>query len=153
VLHPGQAAEIWRDGTKLGDLGLLHPRIQADLGLNEPVFLFELELDQLLATRLPEFSEFSRFPEIRRDIAILVDRNTPATDIMADIHRNAGDYLQNLKLFDLYMGKGIDPARKSLALGLTFQHSSRNLTDQEISDSIAVVIASLQEKFGARLRN
>ena len=77
----------------------------------------------------------------------------PVAEIMQNIRENAGDYLQNLKLFDLYMGKGVDPTRKSLALGLTFQHPSRTLTDEEINDSLERVVLSLHEQFGASLRN
>lgn len=153
VLHPGQAAEISRNGEKLGYLGLLHPRVQAQLGLNEPVFLFELVVALLISGKLPDQQELSKFPEIRRDIAILVDQDIHADQILANIRENAGDYLQNLMLFDVYTGKGIDPTRKSLALGLTYQHPSRTLTDLEISDSIDRVVTSLHDQFGASLRN
>ncbi|MDK1025622.1 MAG: phenylalanine--tRNA ligase subunit beta [Gammaproteobacteria bacterium] len=153
VLHPGQAAEISRNGEKLGYLGLLHPRVQAQLGLDEPVFLFELVVALLISGKLPDQQELSKFPEIRRDIAILVDQDIHADQILANIRENAGDYLQNLMLFDVYTGKGIDPTRKSLALGLTYQHPSRTLTDLEVSDSIDRVVTSLHDQFGASLRN
>ena len=153
MLHPGQAAEISRNGEKLGYLGLLHPRVQAQLGLDEPVFLFELVVALLISGKLPDQQELSKFPEIRRDIAILVDQDIHADQILANIRENAGDYLQNLMLFDVYTGKGIDPTRKSLALGLTYQHPSRTLTDLEISDSIDRVVTSLHDQFGASLRN
>lgn len=153
VLHPGQAAEISRNGEKLGYLGLLHPRVQAELGLDEPVFVFELVVERLISGKLPDQEELSRFPEIRRDIAIVVDQDIHADQILANIRTNAGDYLQNLMLFDVYTGKGIDPTRKSLALGLIYQHPSRTLTDLEISDSIDRVVKALHDQFGASLRN
>ncbi len=153
VLHPGQSARISRNGQELGVVGLLHPGIQASLELDESVYLFEVAIQPLVGGQLANFSELSRFPESRRDIAVVVARNIDSIDILKNIRENAGNYLQNLKLFDVYTGKGIDPARKSLALGLTFQHPSRNLTDLEINDSIDRVVSSLQETFGASLRN
>jgi phenylalanyl-tRNA synthetase beta chain len=152
ALHPGQSAEISRNGEKLGFLGLLHPRAQAELGLDEPVFLFELTMELLISGKLPNFDYLSKFPEIRRDIAIIVENDIHSDQILANIRQNAGDYLQNLMLFDVYTGKGIDPTRKSLALGLTYQHPSRTLTDLEISDSIDRVVKSLHDQFGASLR-
>jgi phenylalanyl-tRNA synthetase beta chain len=131
----------------------LHPRVQAELGLDEPVFLFEVAMEPLISGKLPNFDELSKFPEIRRDIAITVEIDVHSDQILANIRQNAGDYLQNLMLFDVYTGKGIDPTRKSLALGLTYQHPSRTLTDLEISGSIDRVVASLYDQFGASLRN
>ena len=153
ALHPGQSAAIRRGEEVLGYLGLLHPQVQDQLELHEPVYLFELALDPLIAGRLPEFAELSKFPEIRRDIAIIVGQDVLSVDIRACILENAGNWLQNLKLFDVYQGKGIDPNRKSIALGLTFQHPSRTLTDDDINNSVKRVVASLQDRFEASLRN
>jgi phenylalanyl-tRNA synthetase beta chain len=153
ALHPGQSAAIRRGEVVLGYLGLLHPQVQDQLELHEPVYLFELALDPLITGRLPEFADLSKFPEIRRDIAIIVDQDVLAVDIRACILENAGNWLQNLKLFDVYQGKGIDPNRKSIALGLTFQHPSRTLTDDDINSSVDRVVASLQDRFKASLRN
>jgi phenylalanyl-tRNA synthetase beta chain len=152
ALHPGQSAEICRNGESLGYLGLLHPRVQTELGLDEAVFVFELAVDSLVSRKIPKFTELSKFPEVRRDIAVIVDKNIDSSQILGNIHDNAGDYLQNLMLFDVYTGKGIDPTRKSLALGLTYQHPSRTLTDQEINESVDCVVASLQNQFDASLR-
>ena len=95
----------------------------------------------------------SRFPEVRRDIAIIVDQKITAKDVRSCINSAADDSLQNLKLFDVYQGKGIDPNRKSLALGLTFRHSSRTLTDDEINHSMDSIVSSLEAQLGASLRN
>lgn len=153
ALHPGQTAAIRRGGDVLGYLGLLHPQVQGHLELQEPVYLFELALDRIITGVLPEFTELSKFPGRRRDLAIIVDRNVLSVDIRACILENAGNWLQNLKLFDVYQGKGIDPNRKSVALGLTFQHPSRTLTADDINNSINQVVASLQDRFKADLRN
>jgi len=95
----------------------------------------------------------SRFPEVRRDIAVIVDQAATAAALRRCITGAANDSLQNLKLFDVYQGKGIDPNRKSLAIGLTFQHASRTLTDDEINNSVDKIVTSLEAQFGASLRN
>jgi len=102
---------------------------------------------------LPKFAELSKFPEVRRDLAFEVDRQLAAADILSAVRAAAGDYLRDLRLFDVYEGKGIDPQRKSLAFGLTFQHSSRTLTDDEITAAVESVASVLKTRFGATLRN
>jgi phenylalanyl-tRNA synthetase beta chain len=152
ALHSGQAARIEREGRTVGYLGALHPRLATELGLDQPAFLFELVLAELVVGRLPIFAELSRFPEVRRDLALLVDRNLPAEDVLAAIREQAGEWLKDLKLFDVYQGKGIDPLRKSLAVGLTWQHPSRTLNDEEVNTITENVLASLETRFNATLR-
>ena len=152
VLDPGQSAQITRHGRDVGLVGRLHPQVLKRLGLSEAVYVFELELEPIYQGSLPLFDELSKFPEMRRDIAIIVDKSIISTDICGIIRETAGDYLQNLMLFDVYMGKGIDPARKSIALGLTFQHPSRNLTDQEVTGYVDRVVVALRDQIGATLR-
>ena len=153
ALHPGQCAAIHRRGELVGYVGLLDPRVQQTLDLDQPVFLFELKLDLLKLKRLPNAAPLSRFPEVRRDIAVIVDNSVDAAEINACVLNAADETLRNLKLFDVYQGKGIDPNRKSIALGLTFQHVSRTLTDEEISVSVGEIVAALESKLAASLRN
>ena len=152
ALHPGQTARIEREGRLVGFMGALHPELAKTLGLDQPVFLFELVLAEVAAGRMPAFSELSRFPEVRRDLALLVDREQPAEAVLATIREAAGEWLTDLKLFDVYHGKGIDPHRKSLAVGLTWQHPSRTLNDDEVSTTTQNIITSLEERFNATLR-
>lgn len=152
ALHPGQCALINRNGAPVGCLGALHPRIQRQLEIERPVILFEVLQSALLIAKLPEFKEISKFPEVRRDIAFVVDKNLQIGPIMDKVRVVAGDYLEDLKVFDLYSGKGIDPHRKSVALGLTFQHPSRTLNESEINASVEKVVQTLQQDFGATLR-
>lgn len=152
ALHPGQCARIMREGKLVGWLGALHPQLVTELDLQGPVFAFELSLESIIEGRLPHFSELSRFPEVRRDIAVLVDKGVAAGDLMADIREQAGEFLKNLRLFDVYEGKGIDPQSKSLAIGLTLQHSSRTLTDEEVNAVMDKVLGSLEQRFNATLR-
>jgi len=152
ALHPGQCARIEREGRTVGHMGAIHPQLASDLGIEQPLFLFELELAELAEGKLPAFSELSRFPEVRRDLALLVDRDTPADEVLNCIREKAGDYLTDLKLFDVYQGKGIDPARKSVAVGLTWQHPSRTLSDDEVSAVTQAILTSLGDRFNATLR-
>jgi phenylalanyl-tRNA synthetase beta chain len=152
ALHPGQTARIEREGREVGYLGALHPELSKTLGLDRPVFVFELVLAEVAVGRLPKFHELSRFPEVRRDLALLADREVSATAVLDVIRGNAGEWLTDLRLFDVYQGKGIDPLRKSLAVGLTWQHPSRTLTDDEVNASTQQILTSLEERLNATLR-
>ncbi len=152
ALHPGQTARIERDGRLVGFVGALHPELAKTLGIDQPVYLFELVLAEVASGRLPKFQELSRFPEVRRDLALLVDRDVAATVVLDGIRAQAGDCLTDLKLFDVYHGKGIDPHRKSLAVGLTWQHPSRTLNDDEVNTTIENILSSLEQRFNATLR-
>jgi len=152
ALHPGQTASIQRNGEQVGLLGALHPKLVTDLDLNGPVFVFELALAKICEGQLPRFAELSRYPEVRRDIALVVDRSVLAEDLLACIRSEAGEHLKNLRLFDVYEGKGIDPLRKSMAIGLTLQNSSRTLTDEEVNAVMDGVLKSLEQGFNATLR-
>ncbi|MFI8980882.1 phenylalanine--tRNA ligase subunit beta [Ectopseudomonas khazarica] len=152
ALHPGQTARIEREGRLVGFIGALHPELAKTLGLDQPVYLFELVLAEVAAGRMPAFSELSRFPEVRRDLALLVDREQPAEAVLAAIRETAGEWLTDLKLFDVYHGKGIDPLRKSLAVGLTWQHPSRTLNDDEVSTTTQNILTCLEQRFNATLR-
>ncbi|BAN49367.1 phenylalanine--tRNA ligase subunit beta [Metapseudomonas resinovorans] len=152
ALHPGQTARIEREGRLVGFLGALHPELAKTLDLDQPVYMFELVLAEVMQGKLPTFSELSRFPEVRRDLAVLVDREVPAESVLATIREAAGESLTDLRLFDVYHGKGIDPLRKSLAVGLTWQHPSRTLTDDEVNNTMQNIVTSLEDRFNATLR-
>ncbi|MCV4287931.1 phenylalanine--tRNA ligase subunit beta [Pseudomonas capsici] len=152
ALHPGQTARIERDGREVGFLGAIHPELAKALGLDRPVFVFELVLAEVATGRLPKFHELSRFPEVRRDLALLADRDVNASAVLDVIRENAGEWLTDLRLFDVYQGKGIDPHRKSLAVGLTWQHPSRTLTDDEVNATTLAILNSLEERLNATLR-
>ncbi|MBD8732556.1 phenylalanine--tRNA ligase subunit beta [Pseudomonas sp. CFBP 13710] len=152
ALHPGQTARIEREGQLVGYLGALHPELVKSLGLDRAVFVFELVLAQVSEGRLPKFQELSRFPEVRRDLALLADRDVAASAVLAVIRENAGEWLTDLRLFDVYQGKGIDPHRKSLAVGLTWQHPSRTLNDDEVNATTQTILTSLEQRLNATLR-
>ena len=152
ALHPGQSAAVVRSGEPLGWVGQLHPKIQADLGISTPVYLFQVNFDKIAPSKLPKFEEVSKFPEVRRDLAFFVDNSVQAAELLIAAEAAAGDQLTNLKLFDVYHSKDVENKGKSVALGLTFQHSSRTLTDEEINLAIDRVIMKLGSKFKAELR-
>lgn len=149
ALHPGQTAEISRDGDRIGLIGPLHPGLQSRLGLDQQVILFELRLSGLQCSKGLIFHDLSKFPSIRRDIAVVVLETTPAQAVVDCVQKVAGKLLVNLELFDEYRGKGIDSGRKSLALGLTLQDSSRTLNEDEIDRVVTEVIAALGTELGA----
>ena len=153
ALHPGQAARIERAGETVGMIGALHPALLKALDLNGPVYLFELRLEPLLEGKLARFSSLSKFPESRRDLALLADEAVTYGAIRQVAAQNAGEYLKKVTLFDVYQGQGIEVGRKSIALGLTWQHPSRTLNDDEINTAVQNVLEALKTSVGATLRD
>ncbi|MGB0662832.1 MAG: phenylalanine--tRNA ligase subunit beta [Pontibacterium sp.] len=153
ALHPGQTARIEKNGETVGYIGALHPSLAKDLGVKGNIFLFELSLKAVLEGKLPKYQSLSKFPESRRDLALIVDEAV-SFDAIKDIAvQNAGEYLNDIVLFDVYQGQGIETGRKSLALGLTWQHPSRTLNDEEITNAIDAVVSCLKDTLGAALRD
>ncbi|MCO1335975.1 phenylalanine--tRNA ligase subunit beta [Microbulbifer sp. OS29] len=152
ALHPGQTAKIMRGDHEVGVIGALHPQLQKKLDLPKSAFVFELSLEAIGEGKAPAFRPLSKFPEVRRDLALLIDADVPAASLVEAAVEVAGETLMDLKIFDVYQGKGIDLNRKSVALGLTFQHSSRTLNDDEINAAVNAVVGKLEEKYNASLR-
>lgn len=152
ALHPGQSARIERAGAVMGWLGALHPRVARELDVEGDAFAFELRLAGLQPARVPAFRELSRFPASRRDIAIVVDEAVSARAIQDCVRQHGGELLREVRLFDVYRGKGVPEGRKSLALGLILQDFSRNLTDSVVEETVSGIIAGLAEQFDATLR-
>ena len=152
ALHPGQAALICRNSQKIGWIGQLHPKIQKRLGISTEAYLFQVDFSKIEDVRIPSFQEVSKFPEVKRDLAFLVDTSVPAQHLVNSAREAAGKHLIDLKLFDVYQSKDVDSKGKSIALGLTFQDDSRTLTDEEINHAIDSVVSHLAEICGAELR-
>jgi len=152
ALHPGQTARIERKGETAGFIGALHPSLLKKLDLNGPIYLFEVTLDAVTGGRLPRFASLSKFPESRRDLALVVDQTTAFADIRNTAAETAGEFIKQVTLFDVYQGQGIEPGRKSLALGLTWQHPSRTLNEEEINSAVSAVVSALRDRCGATLR-
>ncbi|NGP54635.1 phenylalanine--tRNA ligase subunit beta [Thioalkalivibrio sp. XN8] len=153
ALHPGQAARICRDGRAVGWVGALHPRLVRELDLELAPLLWEVDQGLSLAAELPVFSGLSRFPAIRRDLAVLVDRSVSAEALWTAVKAAGGALLTESRVFDVYQGERIDSSLKSVAFGLILQDSSRTLTDDEADAVVASVMARLESEFGARIRD
>ena len=151
-LHPGQCARILFDDELAGYIGALHPGLQRELEL-PAAFLFELRLDALCRQQVPVAAEPSRFPEVSRDLAIVISEKFEASEILETVREAAGPLLTGLRVLDVYRGGAVPADSKSIALGLTWQHPSRTLGDVEIDQVINSTIKALQERFNASLRN
>jgi len=153
ALHPGQSARIRdADGASLGWIGTLHPRIQQQLGLARAPVLFELALAALLHTRLPAYRAISRYPAIRRDLAVIVAEEVPVQGLLDSAKAAAPPELQRAFVFDVYQGRGIELGRKSVALGLILQGLYRTLTDSEVEEATQAILDHLRSIHGASLR-
>jgi len=153
ALHPGQTARVWRGEQPIGWLGRLHPELESRLELTYSAIVFELELEPLLAARVPRHEDVSRFPSVRRDLAVVVDEKSTVEGILDRVRASAGALLTDLVLFDVYRGGGIATGRKSLAIGLNLQDISRTLTDEDTDAVVARVIADLAGEYNATIRD
>lgn len=152
ALHPGQSACIKQGEEIIGWVGALHPQVQKALDIDPRVYVFEIKQSAILNNSIPEFAPLSRFPEVRRDLAILVDEATPVSEILAVINETSTDLVKETQLFDIYQGKGVDEGTKSVAFGLILQEFSRTLTDNEVDTVIENIVSTLNQQFAATLR-
>ena len=153
ALQPGQAAEIIRDDDVIGVLGKLHPTLERQFDLKRPVFLFELDAQKSLASSAPSAELISKYPAIRRDIAVIVDANVTADELVNAVAAASPKLIQGVRIFDIYTSTSIEAGRKSVAIGLILQETSRTLTDDDADAAMAAVIAKLHDLFAAELRD
>ena len=153
ALQAGQAANIVRDGQLIGVVGKLHPAIAKSFDLNKDVMLFELDAALAFASNVPKLTVVSKFPAIRRDIALVVDENIAAGDLVKVAASAAPDLIRNVTIFDVYQGPGIEAGRKSIALGLILQETSRTLTDEDADSVMDTAVRNLKREFAAELRD
>ncbi len=153
ALHPGQCAEILRNDRVIGCIGAVHPNLEKPFGLNGKTIIFEVELDALSHVKLPEAETVSKFPANRRDIAVVVDENISAGDVIASIRKSGNNQLVGINLFDLYQGKGVESGKKSLAIALTLQDNTRTLEEKEIMEQVDSIVSVLKTEFNASLRD
>ena len=151
--HSGQCAAVKSGKHQLGHIGALHPAIHREMGFKGPVFLFELYLEAVQSKQLPRIEKLSKFPEVSRDLAVVIEESICSDDILSTVREEAGEFLSYLRIFDVYQGDAIGENKKSIALGLTWQHPSRTLSDEEVNIIISSCVNALQDKFNANLRN
>ncbi|EPG6163410.1 phenylalanine--tRNA ligase subunit beta [Acinetobacter baumannii] len=150
-LHPGQSAEILVDGQSIGYLGRLHPSLENELDLST-TWVAELDQAAVLQSYVSNFTELSRFPSVRRDIALLISDNINVRDIQQLIEKTGGELLDSTWLFDVYTGQGVEEGKRSLAFALLWQHPSRTLEDAEIKSGMDNIIQVLENTYQATLR-
>jgi phenylalanyl-tRNA synthetase beta chain len=153
ALHPGQCARILRGERAVGWLGALHPKHVQRLDLTYPAILFELETENGLAADVPAFREISKFPAIRRDIAVIVDEALPVDALRTVVHSSAGGLLTELNVLSVYRGNQFEKGKKSIALGMNLQDTSRTLTDNEADAVVAQIIERLSRELDATIRD
>lgn len=150
--HPGQTADLYLGDTCVGYAGRIHPATQKALGLSQPVYLAELDREALSSRSISAFQPVSRFPEVRRDLAVLVDASVNVGNLVSLVIESAGVLAESAFVFDIYTGQGVPEGKKSVALGLTLVEQSRTLSDSEVNDVMAQVVESLKKNFDAELR-
>ncbi|MDK2616652.1 phenylalanine--tRNA ligase subunit beta [Vibrio vulnificus] len=153
ALHPGQSAAIVVDGKEICVIGTVHPELERKFGLNGRTIVFEIEWSAINRKVIPEAVALSKFPANRRDIAVVVDEAVASGDIVNACLEVGGEFLKAAKLFDVYVGKGVEEGKKSLAIALTLQSNERTLEDADIAGAVDAIVAHVSEKFGASLRD
>ncbi|MDT8804350.1 phenylalanine--tRNA ligase subunit beta [Vibrio vulnificus] len=153
ALHPGQSAAIVVDGKEIGVIGTVHPELERKFGLNGRTIVFEIEWSAINRKVIPEAVALSKFPANRRDIAVVVDEAVASGDIVNACLEVGGEFLKAAKLFDVYVGKGVEEGKKSLAIALTLQSNERTLEDADIAGAVDAIVTHVSEKFGASLRD
>jgi len=153
ALRPGRAARVELGGTEAGWMGELHPVAQRAFDLKKTPILFALRVESLTKALLPAYQSYSKFPSLRRDLAVVVANDVEAERVVACVRDAAGSSLQNVNIFDVYRGPGIDSSRKSIGLGLILQDSYRTLTDEDADRTVAAVVEHLKSELGATIRN
>jgi phenylalanyl-tRNA synthetase beta chain len=152
ILQPGQTAQIWRNQESIGVIGKLHPSIARQLDIERTVLLFELDAAKAFAANVPVAKAVSKYPTIRRDIAVVVKDGVTAAQLVEVAKSSAPALIQSVRIFDVYKGPGIEAGRKSVALGLILQETSRTLTDEDADTVMSAVLSKMQQDFGAELR-
>ncbi|MDF2626050.1 MAG: phenylalanine--tRNA ligase subunit beta, partial [Kosakonia cowanii] len=149
ALHPGQSAAIYLKDKRIGFIGVVHPELERKLDLNGRTLVFELEWNALADRAVPQAQEISRFPANRRDIAVVVNENVPAADVLAECKKVGANQVVGVNLFDVYRGKGVVEGSKSLAISLILQDTGRTLEEEEIAATVARCVEALKERFQA----
>ena len=152
-LHDGQSAAILVDGKCVGRIGAVHPNVRKVMGIPANTVVAEVLQSVVNEVAMPAYDDISKYPETRRDLALVADKSAASAEVLSTIRKAAGSLLTKLDLFDVYEGAGLAEGKKSLAIGLTFQDQSRTLDESEVSSAVDQVLDSLQEKLGIELRS
>ena len=148
-MHPGQSAYINVNGTNVGIIGKVHPNVT-----RENVFVLEINLDELFQKKVGKmkYKEISKFPNVKKDIAFVVDKSLTSKEVEKAIKNGGGSLLTDIEIFDVYTGVGIGLDKKSMAYSLTFSDNKKTLTDDEVNALMNKIIDTVSKKCGAELR-
>lgn len=152
ALHPGQGADIYLNGTKVGFVGMLHPLAQKALGLKQHAGVFEIAREALASRAIPSYKPLSKFPSVRRDFAFVISKSVLIEDVLTEIRKAAGELLSEIRVFDVFEDEKLGDKR-SIALGVVLQNAARTLEDKEVDAVASAIVAAASEKFGAELRS
>jgi phenylalanyl-tRNA synthetase beta chain len=152
ALRPGRSAQIVRQGKAIGWCGELHPALTRTLQLADTPIVFELEYEPAFAARVTEYEGVSKFPTVRRDIAVVVRQEVPVADLEKCIRVVAGRVLRDVVVFDIFAGQNIETGSKSVALGLILKETSRTLKDTEVDKIVHTVTERMAREFDATIR-
>ena len=152
ALHPGISAVIKSGDDTVGWLGSLHPKLQKTLDLSQVPIMFEIDLSALELVHVPVYIEISKFPSVRRDLAVTLDQDIPFSAIKQCVEKHATENVREVRLLDVYAGKGITIGLRSVALGLILQDFSSTLGDIEIESTVSQILDGLTKDLGATLR-
>jgi phenylalanyl-tRNA synthetase beta chain len=151
-LHPGKSARVSIDGRPVGWIGELHPRLSKLLELKLAPIVFEIDYESSFAAEVTVYKEVSKFPALRRDLAVVVAESVTLNQLRESVAVSAGSALRELRIFDVYRGQGVEAGRKSIALGLILQETSRTLTDADADAVVAAVVARVEQDHKATIR-
>lgn len=152
ALHPGQSANLIKDGKTVGIMGQLHPQLVKPMGVSGSVYMFQIRQDALMTMDVPSAKAISKFPEVQRDLAFVVDESLPVQALIDAVVSVKSDIFKSVDIFDIYRGQGIEPSQKSIALTLKIQHQDRTLQDEEVEALVADVLAAAKAAVNAELR-
>ncbi|WP_024850604.1 phenylalanine--tRNA ligase subunit beta [Hydrogenovibrio kuenenii] len=152
IYHPGQSAVMIMDGQEIGSIGQLHPSHVKVADVSGKVFMFEMRLDTILTTKVPQAKQLSKFPVVQRDLAFVVAQGLPVQDLLDALHEVSSEIVQSIEVFDLYQGPGVGEDQKSIALTIKLQHQDRTLQDEEVDALMQQMIEAAKQKANAELR-
>ena len=151
-LHPGMSSAISFEKKTIGFLGSIHPVVLNKVGVKDDLFIFSFELDKLIFESSKSFEEYSKFPSSARDLAFVFDREVNADEIKEVIQNSAGEFYKDLEIFDIYEGERIDAGKKSIALSISWQSSSKTLLDGDIDTAVEKIVNSIKKELDGTLR-
>ena len=151
-LHPGMSSAISFEKKTIGFLGSIHPVVLNKVGVKDDLFIFSFELDKLIFKSSKSFEEYSKFPSSARDLAFVFDKEVNADEIKEVIQNSAGEFYKDLEIFDIYEGERIDAGKKSIALSISWQSSSKTLLDGDIDTAVEKIVNSIKKELDGTLR-